>query len=83
MVNDTQEKDLEQHIKDYLCGHGYQALTPQDYDRALGLVPAEVPTFIRASQPRGYAGPQVLHGPKIDEQLLQRRARLVAKSGWG
>ena len=75
MVSGTQEEDLEQHIEDYLCGHGYQGLAPQDYDRALGLVSAAVLVFIRATQARGYAALQVLHGAKTDEQLLLRLAQ--------
>ena len=42
MASGTQEKDLEQRIEDHLCEHGYHALAPQGYERALGLVPAEV-----------------------------------------
>ena len=53
MASGTQEKDLEQHIEDYLCEHGYHALAPQGYERALGLVPAEVLAFIGATQPYG------------------------------
>ena len=75
MVNGTQEKDLVQHIEHYLCRNGYQGLAPQDYDRTLGLVSVEVLVFIRATQPRGYAALQVLHGSKTDEQLLLRLAQ--------
>ena len=81
MATGTQEKDLEQHIEDYLCGHGYHALAPQGYNRALGLVPAEVLAFIGATQPREYAALQALHGPKTDEQLLLRLAKLVQEKG--
>ena len=51
MVSGTQEEDLEQHIEDYLCGHGYQGLAPQGYDRALGLVLAEVLASIGPKPP--------------------------------
>ena len=37
--------------------------------------------FIRPTQPREYAALQALHGPKTDEQLLLRLAKLVQEKG--
>ena len=81
MASGTQEKDLEQHIENYLTGHGYHALAPQQYDRVLGLVPTEVLAFIAETQPQEYVALQALHGAKTDEQLLQRLAKAVQDKG--
>jgi type I restriction enzyme R subunit len=81
MASGTQEKDLEQHIEDYLLDHGYHPLAPQAYDRALGLVPAEVLAFIQATQPQQYAALLAQHGPKTDERLLERLAKQVQDKG--
>jgi type I restriction enzyme R subunit len=77
----TQEKDLEQHIENYLTAHGYHAVAPQQYHRALGLVPAEVLAFVQATQPQAYQALQTQHGPKTDELLLQRLAKAVQDKG--
>lgn len=81
MATGTQEKDLEQHIEDYLTAHGYHAVAPQLYDRALGLVPSEVLAFIQQTQPTQYQALQAQYGPRTDERLLHRLAAQVRAKG--
>ncbi|TGE20886.1 type I restriction endonuclease subunit R [Hymenobacter metallicola] len=81
MASGTQEKDFEKHIEDYLTGHGYHKLEPQNYDRALGLVKEEVLTFIQETQPKAYAALQAQHGASTDERLLRNLAKNVERDG--
>ncbi|UOQ76538.1 DEAD/DEAH box helicase family protein [Hymenobacter sp. 5516J-16] len=81
MASGTQEKNLEQHIEDYLTTHGYNSVAPQLYDRTLGLVPSEVLTFIRETQPQQYQALQAQYGDKTDERLLHRLAAQVKTKG--
>jgi type I restriction enzyme R subunit len=80
-TNGTQEKDLEQHIEDYLIDHGYESVAPQGYDRALGLVPEEVLAFIQKTQLAAYKTLQAQYGAKTDERILQRLAKQVQDKG--
>lgn len=81
MATGTHEKDLEGHIEAYLTTHGYHPVAPQGYDRALGLVPAEVLAFIKATQLKAYQALQAQHGVNTDERLLRNLAKNVERDG--
>ena len=44
-------KKFEDYIKQQLLKTGYQKAQPEDYDRELCLIPAEVVAFVRDTQP--------------------------------
>jgi type I restriction enzyme R subunit len=50
-----QESAFESSIETHLLGHGWSALPPAGYDRALGLFPDELVAFIESSQPDGWS----------------------------
>jgi type I restriction enzyme, R subunit len=81
MASGTQEKDFEQHVEGYLITHGYQTVAPQEYNRALALVPVEVLAFIKETQPLPYAALQQQYGDKTDERLLHRLAAQIKAKG--
>ena len=81
MANGIQEKDFEGDIERYLTTHGYDALAPQTFDRALGLVPSEVLAFIQDTQPMAYADLQAQHGAGTDRRLLLNLAKSLERHG--
>ena len=77
----TQEKDLEQHIEDYLTAHGYHTVPPQAYVPAQGLVPAEVLAFLMATQRKAYDALEQQYGAGVQSQILQRLAKQLQDKG--
>jgi type I restriction enzyme, R subunit len=75
------EEAFESHIEKSLLAVGYHSRCPQDYDRGLALIPAEVVAFIRASQPDEYAALQRQYGPDTDKKLCLRLAGQLDKHG--
>ena len=55
MTGVDQEAAFESSIEATLQGAGWSHLMPGDYDRKLGLFPAELVAFIQASQPKEWA----------------------------
>ena len=46
------EAAFESSIEAHLTGHGWHRVEPGTYDRPLGLIPAEVIAYVKASQPK-------------------------------
>jgi type I restriction enzyme R subunit len=64
----------------YLSG-GYRKHNPEDYDRALCLIPADVLDFIYATQPKEWDKMQKQHGPDAKHLLLHRLASEINTRG--
>ena len=50
----TREKSFEANVESHLTGHGWSALSPDGYDRTLGLFPDEVVAWLAESQPKAW-----------------------------
>jgi type I restriction enzyme, R subunit len=62
------EQDFEEHIEEYLLSSGYIKRSPADYDRDLCLIPDEVITFIRDTQPEEYEKIERQYGTDTDKK---------------
>ncbi|MBM3317565.1 MAG: type I restriction endonuclease subunit R, partial [Candidatus Eisenbacteria bacterium] len=60
---------------------GYRRRKPEDYDRALCLLPRDVVDFVLATQPREWKRLEQHHGSGVREQFLQRLAAEIERRG--
>lgn len=60
---------------------GYRKRPPEDYNRALCLVPGDVPDFIYATQPKEWEKFKKQHGTDAKERLLRRLATEIKTRG--
>lgn len=61
------EKKFEDHIEQHLLKTGYKKAKPEDYDRDLCLIPAEVIAFVQDTQPEQWR--------KLEQQLKADTSR--------
>ena len=59
----------------------YRSRRPEDYDRALCLVPQDVLDFILATQPKEWEKLKQHHGAAVREQFLQRLSSEIERRG--
>jgi type I restriction enzyme, R subunit len=60
---------------------GYRRRRPEDYDRALCLLPHDVVDFVLATQPREWQKLAQHHGAAVKEQFLARVTAEIARRG--
>ncbi|MGH8254651.1 MAG: RNA-binding domain-containing protein [Steroidobacteraceae bacterium] len=60
---------------------GYRKRKPEDYDRALCLLPHDMLDFILATQPKEWKKLEQHHGPAVREQFLKRLASEIERRG--
>ena len=60
---------------------GYRKRRPEDYDRALCLLPGDVVDFVLATQPREWQKLAQHHGAAVKEQFLKRLAAEIERRG--
>jgi len=60
---------------------GYRKRAPEDYDRALCLLPRDVLDFLLATQPKEWAKFQTQHGADAKPKLFQRLAQELTTRG--
>ncbi len=60
---------------------GYHKRRPEDYDRALCLLPRDVVDFVLAAQPREWQKLAQHHGAAVREQFLRRLAAEIERRG--
>ena len=60
---------------------GYLKRLPDDYDRALCLLPQDVIDFVLATQPKEWTRLKQHHGAAVKEQFLQRLAAEIKQRG--
>ena len=60
---------------------GYRRRKPEDYDRALCLLPRDVVDFVLATQPREWKKLEQHHGAAVKEQFLKRLAAEIERRG--
>ena len=60
---------------------GYRRRRPEDYDRALCLLPRDVVDFVLATQPREWQKLAQHHGAAVKEQFLARLAAEITRRG--
>ena len=60
---------------------GYRRRHPEDYDRALCLLPRDVVDFVLATQPKEWKKLKQHHGAAVSEQFLKRLAAEIERRG--
>jgi len=60
---------------------GYRKRKPDDYDRALCLLPRDVVDFVLATQPKEWKKLEQHHGAGVREQFLKRLAAEIERRG--
>ena len=60
---------------------GYRRRKPEDYDRALCLLPRDVVDFVLATQPKEWKKLEQHHGPQVRDQFLKRLAAEIERRG--
>jgi len=60
---------------------GYRKRRPEDYDRALCLLPRDVVDFVLATQPKEWKKLAQHHGAGVKEQFLKRLASEIERRG--
>lgn len=60
---------------------GYRSRKPEDYDRALCLLPRDAVDFVLATQPKEWKKLEQHHGPAVREQFLKRLASEIERRG--
>jgi type I restriction enzyme R subunit len=60
---------------------GYRKRKPEDYDRALCLLPREVVDFVLATQPKEWKKLEQHYGTAVKEQFLKRLAAEIERRG--
>jgi len=81
MATNYREMNFEEHIESHLLGSGYHKRMPDEYDKALCLIPDEVIQFIQATQPKKFEKLEKQYGAETSPKLLDRIAREVGKYG--
>ncbi|WP_322973079.1 type I restriction endonuclease subunit R [Gordonia pseudamarae] len=62
MMSNTTEATFEANIEAHLASNGWQALSPQTFDRELSVFPDEVITYLQESQPKAWKQLVTRHG---------------------
>ena len=60
---------------------GYRKRRPEDYDRALCLLPRDAVDFVLATQPKEWKQLEQHHGEAVKEQFLKRLASEIERRG--
>ena len=60
---------------------GYHRRSPEDYDRSLCLIPADVVDFLLATQPREWEKLKQHHGADVKPRFLGRLSREIGRRG--
>ncbi|MCY3797106.1 MAG: DEAD/DEAH box helicase family protein [Chloroflexi bacterium] len=82
MPVDISEKDFEAQIEHVLRNqHGYHKRLPEDYDRHLCLIPADVIDFIRGTQTEAWRALRAVYQDEAESRFLRRLASEIDKRG--
>ncbi len=82
MPVDISEKNFEAQIEHILRNrHGYHKRLPEDYDRHLCLIGADVIDFIRGTQPEAWRALRTVYQDEAEKQFLRRLAREIDRRG--
>ena len=81
MAPSYKENNFEEHITDHLVDSGYHRQQPENYDKTLCLIPDEVITFIKNTQPNSFSRLQLQYGQDTPRKLVERISKDVSRYG--
>ena len=73
-TEETFEALIEAHLLEY---GGYEAGSPDAYDRDMALLPETILAFIQDTQPKAWAKLQTTHKDKLDALLLKEVCKVL------
>ncbi|MEB2786512.1 type I restriction endonuclease subunit R [Algoriphagus persicinus] len=85
MAEGTRESHFEEHITRYFTRNvvgEFKDFIQQDssvYDRDLCLIPGDLITFIKDTQPKKYEALQTQYGEQVDEKIIYRVSQELSK----
>lgn len=80
-MTNYKEIDFEEHIEAHLLNTGYHKRKPEEYDKSLCLIPAEVLQFIQVTQSKKFQMLEKQYGDKTAEKIIEHLAREISKHG--
>ncbi len=75
------ERDFEEHIVRRLCESGYRAVSPDEYDRSLCLIPSQLMRFISETQPKSLEKLELQYGADTEAKLAKRISNEIESRG--
>ncbi len=75
------EINFEDHIEASLLAKGYNKRLSDEYDKELCLIPEELLSFVKYSQPEEYKLLEIQYGTDTDSKLLRRISTEISKQG--
>ena len=81
MATNYREIDFETHVESHLLNSGYQKRAPEEYDKALCLIPDEVIQFIKSTQFKKFEMLEKQYGDKTAQTICEHLAREIQKHG--
>jgi len=71
-MSSPDEKRFETHIEQSLNTQGFKSIHYTEYDRTLCLIPSEIISFVKDSQPKEYEKLTIQYGFETDTKLCKR-----------
>jgi type I restriction enzyme R subunit len=71
-MSNPSEKRFETYIENSLNSQGYQSIEFNQYDRKLCLIPSEVISFLKSTQPKEWEKLELQYGSESENKILQR-----------
>lgn len=75
------EINFEDHIEASLLAKGYNKRLSDEYDKDLCLIPEELLSFVKSSQPDEYKQLELQYGTDTDSKLVRRISNEISKHG--
>ncbi len=82
MSRATKEIHFEDHIEQHLLGEkGYRKISPNEYDKALCLIPSEVMAFLEDTQPQAVEALYKQYGQELQQRVLENLCKHIEQRG--
>jgi len=75
------EQNFEEHIEEHLLNSGYHKRCSDDYNKEQCIIPEEVITFIKSTQPKEFENLQKQYGADTEDKLCYRLSQEISKKG--
>jgi len=75
------EQDFEEHIEQSLLSTGYNKKYSEDYDKPLCIIPDEVISFIKSTQPKEFENLQRQYGKDTEDKICYRLSQEISQKG--
>jgi type I restriction enzyme, R subunit len=80
-MSNPSEKRFETHIEQSLNQQGYKSIHFNEYDRTLCIVPNEIISFLKHTQPKEWEKLELQYGSDTENKFLKRLSDEIGKRG--